>query len=335
MHTGVFFDVPFDENGKHNGFISIPFSTDRSPYYQIKIPVCRIKNGPGKRLLLLAGNHGDEYEGELCLSKLVRLLDQADIQGEITIIPFLNMPAVMAARRCSPMDHDNLNRCFPGDPAGTPTRRLAHFLEHDLFPRHDVVFDIHSGGTTMSHLPTVLAEEQPDSQAMQTVKGLLASMGLKYGFIARNGADAPTSMAAAARAGTIGLSGEFGGGGSVSTATMATLECALDNLLGALDLTARKMFGRGPTHYMGPLQLLSLTSHEQAVYATRRGWFEPAAEVGDSVESGDTAGWFHDFQDIAAPQKALEFKASGIVISRRLNVDCEPGDCLIQVGVPA
>ncbi len=335
MHTGVFLDVPFDKNGKHNGFISIPYSIDRSPYYQIKIPVCRIKNGGGKRLLLLAGNHGDEYEGELSLSKLTRLVSQENIQGEITIIPFLNMPAVMAARRCSPLDNENLNRCFPGDPAGTPSKRLAYFLEHQLFPLHDVVFDIHSGGTTMSHLPTVLAEEQQDAGMSQTIEGLLACLGLKHGFIARNGAAAPTSMAAAARAGIIGLSGEFGGGGSVSKESMATIECAIDNLLLELGLAGRKLFNAEPTRHMGPLRLLRLTSHEQAIFATRRGWFEPAAEVGDTVAQGDTAGWFHDFADIASEQKALKFSVSGVVISRRLNVDCEAGDCLIQVGVPA
>lgn len=334
MHTGVFPDIPFDQDGKFNGFISIPFSVDRSPYYQIKIPVCRIKNGSGKRVLLMAGNHGDEYEGELCLSKLTRLLSADSIRGELTIIPFLNRPAVMAARRCSPLDNENLNRCFPGDPDGTPTRRLAYFLEHQLFPAHDVIFDIHSGGSSMTHLPAVLAEEQQDERNTRAIEALLACMGVRYGFIARNGADAPTSMAAAARAGALGLSGEFGGGGAVSPHTLATLECALDSLLNELGLIGEKIFDHPATPYMGPLRLLSLTSHEQAIYATRRGWFEPAAEIGDAVASGQTAGWFHDFEDIEAAQKELKFKTSGVVISRRLDVDCEAGDCLIQVGVP-
>ncbi len=333
MHTGVFVDIPFDKDGKYNGFISIPFSIDRSPYYQIKIPVCRIKNGTGKRLLLLAGNHGDEYEGELSLSKLSRRVSQHNIQGEITIIPFLNMPAVMAAKRCSPLDNENLNRCFPGDPSGTPSKRLADYLEHQLFPQHDVVFDIHSGGTTMSHLPTVLAEEHPDPQQSQIIQDLLGSLGLKYGFIARNGIDAPTSMAAAARSKIIGLSGEFGGGGSVSKETMATIQCAIDNLLIKLGLTQEKLFNAKPTSAMGPIQLLRLTSHDQAIFSTRRGWFEPAAEVGDSVTAGDTAGWFHDFADITIKEQELKFTATGVVISRRLNVDCEAGDCLIQVGI--
>ncbi|MGO1768030.1 deacylase [Advenella sp. S44] len=334
MHTGVLFDVPLNEDGKHKGFISIPFSIDRSPYYQIKIPVCRIKNGKGSRLLLMAGNHGDEYEGELCLNKLVRLLQASDIQGEVTIIPFLNMPAVMAAKRCSPLDNENLNRCFPGDASGSPSKRLAHFLEHALFPQHDVIFDIHSGGTTMGHLPTVLAEEQQCVEKTEKINTLLRAMGLEYGFIAKNGIDAPTSMGAAARAGALGLSGEFGGGGAVTPTTLRTLEAAIDNLLLALQLTDRKLFTESNHCYHGPLKLLRLSSHDQSIFSHHRGWFEPAVDIGDQVQAGQTAGWLHDFSDLETEPKALRFKQAGVVISKRLNVDCELGDCLMQVGVP-
>src|ERR1700754_1285451 len=145
MHTGLVHTLDFDRNGKTLSHLSIPFSIDRSPYFQIKVPICLIRNGEGPSLLLMAGNHGDEYEGELSLAKLIRRLDRKQIRGRLTILPMANAPAVMAAKRCSPLDGGNLNRAFPGDPSGTPTTRLAYFLETELFPRHDVVFDIHSG----------------------------------------------------------------------------------------------------------------------------------------------------------------------------------------------
>ena len=68
----------------------------------------------------MAGNHGDEYEGEIALGRLIRRLDPARVRGEITILPMANVPAVMAARRRSPLDNGNLNRAFPGSPGGTP-----------------------------------------------------------------------------------------------------------------------------------------------------------------------------------------------------------------------
>src|SRR5690606_22867996 len=185
---------------------------------------------------LMAGNHGDEYEGELQLARLMRLLDVTKIRGAITILPMANLPAVMAAKRCSPFDGGNLNRAFPGDPTGTPTARLAHFLEHELFARHDAVLDLHSGGTSMAHLACTLIERQADTTRFTRSVELLRTMGAGHAFIADNGPAAPTSMGAAGRAGTIGLSGEFGGGGTVTPESMAFTAAAIDRLLLALGI---------------------------------------------------------------------------------------------------
>ncbi len=331
MHTGLFHEIDFDAEGRQYGHLGIPFSVDRSPYYQIKIPICRLRNGAGPRLLLMAGNHGDEYEGEITLSRLIRRLDPKAIRGEITILPYANHPAVMAARRRSPLDEGNLNRAFPGDPAGTPTFRLAHFLEHELFPRHDVVFDIHSGGTTMAHLPCALIERQGPPERYTRALELMEGLGMPFAFIADNGAAAPTSMAAAARAGAIGISGEFGGGATVTPTTMGLTARSVDRLMMALGLTEAPVLGpHAPVG--GPTELLALQSHAQAVFATRRGWFEPAVLPGARVKAGEIAGWYHDFERPEAPEEVLRFPADGIVISQRLHTDSRSGDCLVQVG---
>lgn len=331
MHTGLFHQIDFAVDGKSLTHLGIPFSVDRSPYFQVKIPVCRIRNGSGPRLLLMAGNHGDEYEGEICLTRLLRRLDPAAMRGELTILPFANHPAVMAARRRSPLDEGNLNRAFPGDPAGTPTFRLAHFLEHELFPRHDVIFDIHAGGTTMAHLPCALMERQGSPAVFGRTLELLEGLGMPHAFIAENGASAPTSMAAAARAGAIGISGEFGGGATVTPQSIALTARSIDNLLVALGMTDAPVLGpHAPV--AGPTRLLALQSHTQAVFATRRGWFEPAVAPGAEVRRGDVAGWYHDFERPEQPEEVLVFPADGIVISQRLHTDCQSGDCLVQVG---
>src|SRR4029079_11318085 len=93
---------------------------------------------------------------------LIRLIGASDIRGAITPLPAANLPAVVAAKRCSPFDNGNLNRAFPGNPAGQPTWRIAHFIEHEIFPRHEVALDIHSGGTSMDHLVCSLMEVSHD-----------------------------------------------------------------------------------------------------------------------------------------------------------------------------
>lgn len=334
MHSGLVNPIDFTQEGRQDGHLAIPYSVDRSPYYQIRIPILHLRNGTGPRLLLMAGNHGDEYEGELQLGRLMRLLDVSMIRGSVTILPMANLPAVMAARRCSPFDGGNLNRAFPGDPRGTPTARLAHFLEHVLFPEHDVVLDLHSGGTSMAHLPCTLIERQADPARFQRSVELMRAMGAAHAFIADNGADAPTSMGAAGRAGIIGLSGEFGGGGTVTPESMSFTAAAIDRLLMTLGIVDKPVLSRMPAAMPGELQLLSLSRHSQGIYANRRGWFEPAVPLGASVAAGDRAGWYHDLERLEQPEEELRFAENGIVISHRLHCDSQAGDCLIQVAEP-
>ena len=333
MHSGLVHNLDLDRDGKVLDWLSIPVSVDRSPYFQVKIPVCVIRNGEGPTVLLMAGNHGDEYEGELSLARLIRRLDPAAIKGRVTILPITNAPAVMAGKRCSPLDSGNLNRAFPGDPIGTPTSRLAHFLEKELFPRHEVVLDIHSGGTSMEHLPVALIEHNADAERHARAVQLMAALGMAHAFVADNGAASPTSMGAARRAGAIGLSGEFGGGGTATVDSMAITARAIDNLLLTLGVTDGSVLGdgRAPAE---PMRLMSLARHSLGLYATRRGWFEPAIRLGAEVAAGDLAGWYHDLERLDVAEEPLCFAESGLVISRRLHTMSEAGDCLVQVAEP-
>ena len=45
MHSGVNHELDLDRDGKQLSFLGIPFSVDRSPYFQIKVPVCVVRNG--------------------------------------------------------------------------------------------------------------------------------------------------------------------------------------------------------------------------------------------------------------------------------------------------
>jgi predicted deacylase len=332
LHSGVLHSLDFISSGRQDGYLSIPYSIDRSPYFQIKIPIVRIKKGDGPRVLLMAGNHGDEYEGCMALSLLTRRLQQERMRGDITILPFANAPAVFAARRRSPLDNGNLNRAFPGQPNGSPTERLASFLEHDLFPLHDVVFDLHSGGTSMAHLPTSLIERHGPAEYPARSIDLMRALGMSYGFIAENGDDAPTSLAAAARAGVIGLSGEFGGGATVTPSSIKGAMSAIDNLLLATGSVSEPILLDERLH--SETQLLALHNHDQAIYADRPGWYQPARDIGDKVEAGEVAGWYHDFNRLDAPEQVLRFGRAGIVLSQRLHAMCQTGDCLVQVAVP-
>ena len=58
-------DLDFELDGKHFGNLTLSFSDNQHAFAKIPIPLVVIKNGSGPTLLLSAGNHGDEYEGQV------------------------------------------------------------------------------------------------------------------------------------------------------------------------------------------------------------------------------------------------------------------------------
>lgn len=163
-------DIDYERPGLQNGTLRVPYSHDRSAYGHIPIPITVLKGGDGPTVLLTGGNHGDEYEGPVALMKLIRRLPSMSIKGRLIVVPALNFPAFINGSRTSPIDRGNLNRVFPGARNGHITEMIAHYADTELFPRADVVIDLHAGGASFNHLPTVLAAPPADiSRSAETV----------------------------------------------------------------------------------------------------------------------------------------------------------------------
>src|SRR5579863_1596071 len=117
--------VDFDKPGRQIGFIQVPHSVHDDAWGVIPVPVAVIANGSGPTVILEGGNHGDEYEGPIVLGEMIRDLDPGAVSGRLIFALAINLPAVRAARRTSPIDGLNLNRTFPGDPNGTTTLQIS------------------------------------------------------------------------------------------------------------------------------------------------------------------------------------------------------------------
>ena len=63
-----------------------------------------VRNGNGLTVLFTGGNHGDEYEVPIVLRKLANELKEEDIQGQVIIVPYLNLPDVLVRTPFSPVD---------------------------------------------------------------------------------------------------------------------------------------------------------------------------------------------------------------------------------------
>ncbi len=101
-------------------FCGYPISVHRSAFGWIPVPIVMISNGDGPTALLISGNHGGEYEGQIALSKFCRKLQVEDIRGRLIILTMTNYPAAKTGTRSSPIDGGNLNRTFTGAWAHPP-----------------------------------------------------------------------------------------------------------------------------------------------------------------------------------------------------------------------
>jgi hypothetical protein len=101
--TLIWTEVDFDRSGKQVGVFYLPYSVTRSGYGTINIPIAVIANGEGPSVLLMAGNHGDEYEGQVTLVRLIHDLDVRTSGGGSSSCrrPW----RALASRRSMPVPH--------------------------------------------------------------------------------------------------------------------------------------------------------------------------------------------------------------------------------------
>ena len=328
MSTRIWTRVDYDKDGKQNGWLQLPHSVTRSAYGNIAIPITVIRNGSGPTAFLMAGNHGDEYEGQIALCRLIRELEAADIRGRIIALPAANLPAAMAGVRVSPIDDGNLNRAFPGDPDGTPTFAIAHYIDSVLYPMADVHHDLHSGGSSLQYLPFASMRTGADDALNRRARAALLAFGAPIGLVWAYSPDLRLSSVAAINHGLVALGGEFGGGGSVSRTGVAIIERGLRNLLAHAGLIEA---AGAAGDFDGPTRLMEVRGRDDYVYAPEAGIFDPAVELGDEVTAGDRCGQVHFVDNPGRPPEPCHFEGDGMVICKRHYGRVERGDCVVHL----
>ncbi|WP_434999863.1 succinylglutamate desuccinylase/aspartoacylase family protein [Vibrio scophthalmi] len=145
IHT---LDVADLAAGEHKFMFRI--ATDALSQWQ-HLPVMVFKGKkPGKKIVITAGVHGDEYNGVLAAQKTARELVGKELAGTVTIVPMINLTGMLNhSRDFYSADPDaspcNLNRFFPGDANGNEANRFIHALWHHLLkPNADLAIDLHT-----------------------------------------------------------------------------------------------------------------------------------------------------------------------------------------------
>jgi uncharacterized protein len=234
----------------------------------------------------------------------MRDLDPAQLSGTVTAAVIAN-PSTFWGRTpfVSPADGLNINRCFPGDPAGSFSQVLAHRLFETLIRPADALLDLHGGDLVEALEPFSLFDASP-------VEARARELAVAFGLpcltrVERAGSPvAGTTSAAAAELGIPGVIAEVGGCGLLEEPAVQRHLTGIGNVLRALDmLDGEPDPAPQPQHMVD--RFLWLRCREA-------GWWRPAVRAGDRFAAGDELGAVEDL--FGEPLERVPAPEDGVVL---------------------
>jgi uncharacterized protein len=289
----------------------------------VSLPVA-ITHGaePGPVLCVTAGIHGGEYVPMVAVRQFTGELDPARMRG--TVVTCLQSSPVAFQQRAAfinPLDGQNLNRTFPGDPAGGPTERLAAWLFENVLTRGDYYVDCHCGDLPEALDSFAGVSPGPDGQVIEQARALADCFDVERLIIDHLRG---STIYQAAQAGVPAALVEVGGQGRW---TQAEADVQRQGLLRAAAL-AGILPADGPARGRLPL-------FEEAadVRSDRHGLWFPEVEVGAPVAEGTRLGRLEDvlgdeIHEVLAP-------AAGVLTYGLASLSAGPGDLLAALSRPA
>ena len=253
----------------------------------LEIPYVDVRGAAdGPHVTVIAGIHGAEYTSMAAVRRLARTLDEQVVAGRVTAVPVVNLASFWARSPfVVPSDGKNLNRSFPGDPAGTDAEVLAHRVFETFVVGSDHLLDLHAGDLPEALEPFAMYEES-------AVEGVSRELALAYGLghVVRQSAAVRTvsgsTCAAAADIGVPAIVAESGQNGLLDPLAVDRHVAGLTNVLRHLGVVAgsavpgETLAGRAVVEHEGWHWLRTPVA----------GWWEPAVPVGAEVEDGELLG---------------------------------------------
>lgn len=112
---------------------------------------------PGPTACLIAGIHGDELNGIEIVREAFERVKPDELSGMLLGVPVANLHGFRRSSRYLP-DRRDLNRYFPGHPAGSSASRIANALFEGVIRHCEALVDFHTGSFHRANLPQVRAD---------------------------------------------------------------------------------------------------------------------------------------------------------------------------------
>ncbi|HUK17927.1 MAG TPA: M14 family metallopeptidase [Bryobacteraceae bacterium] len=153
-----------------------------------EVPVTTIRGAqPGPTLALIAGNHGYEYPPILALQRMRARIEPQRLAGTVILVHVANMPSFLGRTiYFSPIDGKNLNRAYPGTPAGTVSERIAHAITTQVIEPCDYLLDLHCGDGNESLRPYVYQTVTGIPGMDDAIARLVLAFGIDHIVVDRN-----------------------------------------------------------------------------------------------------------------------------------------------------
>ena len=286
----------------------------------VKMPITLINGvNEGKTVVITGGTHGGEYPGVEASIRLAKILQPAEVSGQLIIVHPVNVPAFQAKLQyVGPYDGKNLNREYPGLATGTVTQRIAYTISSQLFTQADFYMDLHGGDIHESLTPFVIYSKLGDEA--QTKLSLEASkaLGVKYvcGSVSTNG-----TFGCAATMGVPGFLGEIGNCGLWSEAEVKQYVDGVSNVLRLLKVLPGEVVENKEA---------VVVDHMTGLDAQQTGCWYPCVKINDVVKKGQKLGEIRDyFTNVLGEYFA---PCDGVMHSVISSLPINAGDPIIAIG---
>lgn len=307
----------------HSGYLAVPEKDGISTV----VPVTVIHGAKkGKVLALVAGVHGYEYPPILALYRLKSKIDPKTLSGTLLLVHIANLPAFQKRMiYYTPHDWKNLNRVFPGDPAGSLSQRIAHVLTQEVIMKCDALIDLHCGDGNEALIPYTYWMVSGNKEMDEATKNMALAFGIKHIIID------------ASRTKDIKDSKYLGNTAILHSRPAITTES------GYLGKTDEESIVRNIKGIFGVMKLLGMREGEavmpsdpvwidryEVVYSNHDGLFYPLTEMGTYVIRGQKVGYITDF--LGNVKEELTAPFSGIILYIINTPPTSKGEPLYEVG---
>jgi len=311
MKPADFNPEKFDRGGKYTLYLELGPAASN-----IELPVLLVRGSrPGKRLVVSAAVHGDEYEGVRTIYDVYHALDPANLSGDFLAVPVSNPPAFWNGTRSSPLDGGNLARVFPGSLEAGPTAAIAYHMAASIIAHADLYLDLHSAGVKLL-MPTMIGYDAGDARSRDAAYAFGAKV-----LWGHPGTAPGRTITFAAQKNIPWLYTEAHGAGRIDPADLEIFVEGVFNLLRYMNILS------------GPLRTNPVEWHlygagdiDKGFVASQRGFLVTSATLFQRVRAGDRLGYLCDL--LGKTIETYLAPTDGVVAMIRAFPAVEPGDPL-------